>query len=141
MASTKMIQKGCPLSQALPRTPPSTPKFSPSEHVVTLNSVQQFIDMVQAVVAMKPASAPATKCRCSHTSLDCPDLDSPHPSTPAKPITVQDLEHLFLKLFDKRAEDNAQVSDNPKLDSPDDTRSKEVVARASVLAFKEVDET
>jgi len=77
----------------------------------------------------------ATKCYCLHTPPN-----SPHFPTPTKPITIQDLEHLFLKLLDKRAEDNAEVSDNPKLDSPDDTRSKEVVARASLLAFKEVDE-
>ena len=104
-----------------------------------MSSVQQFVDMVQAIVAMKHASAPATKCLCSHTLIDCPDLNSPYLPTPAKSITLQEIEHILLKLVDKRAENSAEVSDNPKLDPPDDTVSKEVVARASLLVFKEVD--
>ncbi|KAH8593857.1 hypothetical protein B0O99DRAFT_688291 [Bisporella sp. PMI_857] len=69
-------------------------------------------------------------CTCSAKSpalvVECEPLDSLH-------LLTQDLEHLFLKLIDKNSEDSADVSDGPKLNSS-------VVARASLLEFKEVDE-
>jgi hypothetical protein len=41
---------------AQPTTPPSSPNPS-SDHIVTLNNIQQFIDIVKAVVAMEIVSA------------------------------------------------------------------------------------
>lgn len=126
MAPTEMIQTGCPLSAAQPNTPPSSP--NQHEHVVTLNNVQQFIDMVKAVVAMEFAStAPASK-------LECPDHQAP-----TQPVTIQDLEKLILKLLGTKSDNVNEISQAPRPDSSEDTQLK-VVARASLLAFKEVNE-
>jgi hypothetical protein len=152
MAPTEMRQTGPPLSLTRPTTPPSSPNPSLSKCFVTSSDAEE---LVKAVTGMEMTSTYAPKCNCSHTPpKDLLDAtfppatkcccsrtppNSPDLPTPAKPITIQDLEHLFLKLFDKRAEDDARVSNNPKLDTPDDAGSKEVV-RTSLLAFKEVDE-
>jgi hypothetical protein len=75
------------------------------------------------------------KCCCSHTLPDSSDLQKL-----VNPVTLQDLKYLVLELSGTYSDDSSKVSDGPKLDSPDDTASKEVVARASLLAFKEVNE-
>ena len=51
-----MIQIGAQVALAKPSTPLSSPSQSPSEQLVTLNNVHQFIDMVKAVVVMEIAS-------------------------------------------------------------------------------------
>jgi hypothetical protein len=81
MPPTEMVHTGAPLTQAHPSTPPSSPNDS-SEHVVTLSSAQQFIEMVTAIVAMQMASSPASKCSCSHVPPENPTFQaSPQPLT------------------------------------------------------------
>ncbi|RDL41313.1 uncharacterized protein BP5553_01292 [Venustampulla echinocandica] len=88
-----------------------------------------------------PSSPNLSLSQCFVTSSDAEELvkavtDMQMTSTSAPKY----LKDLFLKVLDKRAEENAEVSDKPKPDSPDSTTSKELVARASLIAFKEVDE-
>ncbi|CAG8981848.1 hypothetical protein HYALB_00014000 [Hymenoscyphus albidus] len=122
MAPADMIHTGPPLSAAQPATPPSSPnQLSP----VTLNNVQQFIDMVKEVVVREIAStAPASK-------IECPDHQ-----TSTQPITIQDLEKLFLKLIDTKSDSATEISQAPQ---PNSSQPK-AVAQASLLAFKEVNE-
>jgi hypothetical protein len=129
MASTEMIQKGRPSSQALIGTPPNSPDLSQSLSF-TLNDAHQFIDMVKAVVTIQIAStAPSPHCVCSDPSVKSPILQTPSP-----PVTLEHLEQLFLKLIQSKdeapddAKSNAKPGDQPK------------IARASKLEFKTVNE-
>ncbi|KAG9235703.1 hypothetical protein BJ875DRAFT_440083 [Amylocarpus encephaloides] len=146
-ARIEMVHNGPPLSLKQPTTLLS----SPSNCLVTLSDAKE---LVKAITDMKLTSnamkctcsdtsprdlsdatfSPTTKCCCSHTPPDSPDLQKP-----AEPVTLQDLKRLVLELIGKFSEDNSKVSDGPKLDSSDNTKSKEVIARVSLLAFKEVD--
>ena len=127
MAPTEMIQTGAPLSLAQPSTPPSSPNLLSSEHIVTLNNAQQFIEMVKAVVAMEAAPTTlASKCTCSHTPPK-----SPNPQECPRPLTVDDLERLILKLIEAKS---------AKPTSPGETQSEDVVAQASRLEYKTVNE-
>jgi len=125
MASTEMIQKGRPSSQALIGTPPNSPDLSQSLSF-TLNDAHQFIDMVKAVVAMQIASS---HCVCSDPSVKSPILQTPSP-----PVTLEHLEQLFLKLIQSKDE----ASDDAKSDAKPGDQPK--IARASKLEFKTVNE-
>jgi hypothetical protein len=117
MAQTEMIQTGCPLSAAQPNTPPSSP--NQHEHVVTLNNVQQFIDMVKAVVAMEIASTPLTNQSSS------PVVTTEH---------VQQILDILKSLATKQ---------DPPLPPPavaDKLEPEEPKGRASTLEFKKVNE-
>lgn len=133
MASTEMIQTGAPLSLAQPSTPPSSPNLLSSEHIVTLSNVQQFIEMVKAM-EVAPNTL-ASKCTCSHMPPE-----SPNPQASTRALTFQDLERLILKLTEARSADSAGISEDPKPTSPGDTQPEDVVAEASRLEFKTVDE-
>jgi hypothetical protein len=129
MASTEMIQKGRPSSQALIGTPPNSPDLSQSLSF-TLNDAHQFIDMVKAVVAMQIASTtPSPHCVCSDPSVKSPILQTSSP-----PVTLDHLEKLLLKLMSK---DSAGASDTKPDDKSGDGHK---IARASKLEFKTVNE-
>jgi hypothetical protein len=132
MASTEMIQKGLPSSSARLSTPPNSPDLPPS-YPFTLSDVQQFIEMVKAVVAMQNTpTAHAPLCPCSHLPGE-----SPIPQTPSPPVTLEHLEQLLLKLI--QSKDSAEASDEAKPGAkPGDTQPK--IARASKLEFKTVNE-
>ncbi|TAQ83256.1 hypothetical protein B7494_g8421 [Chlorociboria aeruginascens] len=132
---------------------PTTPTRTPSLSLSTLGDAEE---LVKAVMDMQMTSTYAPKCICSHTppedlsdatlspTMKCccsnTSSESPNLQKPAKPITLQDIEHILLKLVDKRTEDSVEVSDNPKIDAPDGTWLKDVVGPASLLAFKEINE-
>lgn len=168
MASTEMLQLPSPVPYQETNTT-NTPPDSPVGWPIVKLSNKQATEMAVAVATMKmvPRSSPPPSLAAETVTTtpgfptSCPRCSTKSPTlvvgefaqqfieveaitskdaAPAKPITVQDLEYLFSKLLDKRAEDNSEVSDNSKLDSPDDSRSKEAAAPASLLAFKEVDE-
>jgi hypothetical protein len=131
MASTEMIQKVRPSSQALIGTPPDSPDLSQSLSF-TLNDAHQFIDMVKAVVAMQIAStAPSPHCVCSDPSVKSSILQTPSP-----PVTLEHLEQLFLKVI--QSKDSAEASDGAKSDAKPGDQPK--IARASKLEFKTVNE-
>jgi hypothetical protein len=126
MSPAEMVHTGAPLTQARPNTPPSSPNDS-SEHVVTLSSAQQFIEMVTAIVAMQMASSPASKCTCSHVPPENPTFQAS-----PQPLTLENLEQLLLKLIDAKSKP-PKVSEGAKLDAPE-------AARASKLEYKTVTE-
>jgi hypothetical protein len=127
MAPTEMVQTGAPLTQARPSTPPSSPNAS-SEHVVTLSNAQQFIEMVNAIVAIQIASSPISKCTFSHALPENPTFQAS-----AQPLTLENLEQLLLKLIDAKSEP-PKVSEDAKPAAPPEA------TRASKLEYKTVTE-
>jgi hypothetical protein len=113
MAPTEMIQTAL----AQPTTPPSSPNPS-SDHIVTLNNVQQFMDMVKAVVAMEIASAPPTNQSSSQV------------------VTTEHVQ----QFFDILRSLNANHGPPPPPAAAEKVESKEPPARASKLDFKTVNE-
>ncbi|KAE8440392.1 hypothetical protein EG329_008168 [Mollisiaceae sp. DMI_Dod_QoI] len=108
---------------ARPTTPPSSSN-SPLDHIITLNNVPQFIDMVKAVVAMQialPAEAPALQAS-------------------AQPLTVEYLEQLIAKIAEVKLTTLAGKSEDPKPIATGDKQPEDVAAEASRLEFKTVDE-
>ena len=134
MAPIEMVQIGPSLPHPQPGTPPSSPNPSSSEHVVTLSNAQQLIDMVKAIVAMEIASTPAAKCTCFDTPPESTNFQSPTP-----PLTVKDLEQLFLRLLEVKSADASPEVANPP-DAPGTTQTGEVVAEATKLEYKTVNE-
>jgi hypothetical protein len=126
MSPTEMVHTGAPMTQAHPRTPSSSPNDS-SEHVVTLSSAQQFIEMVTAIVGMQMASSPASKCTCFHIPPENPTFQAS-----PQPLTLENFEQLLLKLIDARPKP-PKVSEGAKPDAPE-------AARASKLEYKTVTE-
>lgn len=135
MPPTEMAHTGDSLSPAQPTTPPSSPNLPSSEHIVTLSNVQQFIDMVEAVVAMQIASPPVSKCACSHTPAETPTLQ-----VSAQPLTVEHLEQLILTLIEAKSPDSAGKFEGPVTVAPGDKQPEDVAAQVSRLEFKTVDE-
>lgn len=77
--------------------------------------------------------SPAIKCYYLYIPPNSLDLQKP-----IILVILQDLKHLVLELIGKFLKDNSKVSNSPKLNSLNNTKLKEVIARASLLAFKEV---
>jgi len=80
---------------------------------------------------------PLSRCyeacfRSRYEAPRCPDLRAP-----AKPVTIQDLEKLILKLIGKYLEDTTNASEGTGVDPLEDAKLKQV-ARASLLTFKKV---
>ena len=115
MTPTEMIHTAV----AEQTTPPNSPT---SEQIVTLNNVQQFIDMVKAVVAMEIASAPY------HTPPT--NQSSSHGVTTGHVQQFLDI----LKSF------NAKHGPPLPPAAADKVESEELPARASKLDFKTVNE-
>jgi hypothetical protein len=148
MARTEMIQASPSVALAQPTTPPSSPNLSSSEHIVTLNNAQQFIEVVKAVVDMQMASAHAPHCTCSHTPPGDPlevtstDLCSPTPhptfSTNQPSAQIVTTEHVqqFLDILKSLS---AKQGPPPPPTKPSG-ESGEPKARASRLEFKTVNE-
>jgi len=132
MSPTEMVHTGASLTQARPGTPPSSPTDS-FEHVVTLSSAQQFIEIVSAIVAMQMASSPASKRTCSHVPSENPTFQASE-----RPLTLEHLEELLLKLVGAKSTDSAGKSEDSESTSSEDTRQEDVVAPASRLEFKTV---
>lgn len=131
-----MAQVGPPLSLAQPTTPPSSPNIASSEPAPTLNNVQQFIEMVKAVVAIEIASTSPTECACSHTPPESPNLQS---ST--TPLTVEDLEQLILRLIEvKSADPAASLKVAKPTDAPRNIQPGEIMAVAAKPEYKTVNE-
>jgi len=63
----------------------------------------------------------------------------PPSHAPTQSVTIQDLEKLILKLLGTKSDNVNEVCLAPRPDSLEDTQLK-VVARTSLLAFKEVNE-
>jgi hypothetical protein len=116
MALTEMMQSVQPLSQTRLGTPlnsPSLPSLNPS----TSDDVQP---------------APSLQCSSSDPSVKNSVLQTPSP-----PVTLKDLEQLFLKFI--QSKDSTEASDGAKADAkPSDAQPK--LARASKLEFKIVNE-
>jgi len=113
MAPTEMVQMSHPLPHAQPTTSLSSPNLSSSELIVTLNNAQQ--------------------CACSHTLAETPTIS-------ADPLTVEHLEQLILKHIEARHLNLAERSSGSANVESSDTQPEEVVAKASRLDFKTVDE-
>ncbi|KUJ06192.1 uncharacterized protein LY89DRAFT_712694 [Mollisia scopiformis] len=133
MPPADTVQTGSSLALSQPNTPPSSPNPSSSEHIVTLNNAQQFIDMVKAVVAMQIALPPVPKCACSHTP------DTPTLQGFTQPLTVEDLEQSIAKTIEAKLSTSAGKSEDPK-PVPAGAQLEDVAAKASRLEFKTVDE-
>jgi hypothetical protein len=133
MAPTEMTQNGPPLYQAL-GTPPDSPSLSPS-HPFTLTDVQQFIDMVKAIVAMDNVpNGLNPHCHCSKTPFNSPAIQTSSPS-----VTREDLKQLLLEVIQGKSnlQDSVKVAKDDKLG---DAEPKKEIARASKLEFKTVNE-
>ena len=134
MAPTEMVHAGASLSRAHPSTPPSSPNL-PSEQVVTLSNTQQFIEMVNAIVAMQVASPPASKCACSHTTPENPTFQ-----VSTQHLTLETLGQLLLKLTGAKSAESDRESEDSESTTSEDTQPEDVVALGSRLEFKTVDE-
>ena len=99
MAPTEMTQNGPPLYQANLGTPPDSPSLSPS-HPFTLTDVQQFIDMVKAIVTMDNVpNGLNPHCHCSKTPFNSPAIQTSSP-----PVTREDLKQLLLEAIQEEAQ-------------------------------------
>jgi len=125
MAPTEMIQTDPQITPAQQTTPPSSP--NQSEHIAVWNNAHQFMDVLKAIVAVQIASAPTSKCTCSHTSAESQTLQAS-----AQPLTVDHLEQLISKLIDAKSK-----PPNPSKDAKSGGPQSEI-ARASKLEFKTV---
>ncbi|KAG4428231.1 hypothetical protein IFR05_016287 [Cadophora sp. M221] len=132
MSPTEMVHTGASLTQTRPSTPPGSPTDS-SEHVVTLSSAQQFIEIVSTIVAMQMASSPASKRTCSHVPPENPTFQASE-----RPLTLEHLEELLLKLVRAKSTESAGKSEDSESTTSEDTQQEDVVAPASRLEFKTV---
>jgi hypothetical protein len=83
--------------------------------------------MVNTVVAMQMASSPTSKCTCSHALPETLTFQAS-----AQPLTLENLEQLFLKLINAKSKP-PKSSEDAKPDAPE-------AARASKLECKTVTE-
>jgi hypothetical protein len=116
MATAEIMQSGPPTSKTRLGTPPNSPSLS-SSNSSTSDDVQPSVSL---------------QCSCSDPLVKSPILQTLSP-----PVTLKDLEQLFLKLI--QSKDSAGASDGAKPDDkPGDAEPKR--ARASKLEFKTVNE-
>jgi len=101
---TPTITQICPCFQSALNSPglqTSSPQF-------TLNDVQQFIEMVKAVVAMQNTPAATPHCSCSPTSLESLSLEAP-----STPLTIEHPEKLLLKIIKETSQLPGSCSQTP----------------------------
>ena len=135
LTMTEMLHYGPPMAEVQPTTPPSSPSLPSSEHILSWNNAQQFIDMVKAVVDMHIASPPVSKCTCSHTAGETPTLQGS-----AQPLTSEHLEQLVLKLLEGKVPGSTRKSEDTQALAPEANQPEDVAAQASKLEFETVDE-
>jgi hypothetical protein len=99
-----------------------------------LTDVQQFIDMVKAIVAVP--NAVNSHCHCSQTPFNGPTIQAP-----SSTLTVEHLEQLILKLIQaKPVPNSAEPPETVQSDALEDAEPKHEIHRASKLEFKVVNE-
>jgi hypothetical protein len=131
MAPTEMNQNGPPIYQAPPGTPPDSPSLSAS-HSFTLTDVQQFIDMVKAVVAMHNCpNRLNSHCHCSQTPFNSPAIQTSSP-----PVTQEDLKQLLLEVIQAKSESPEAV----KPDAQENAQVETEIFPGLKVEFKTVNE-
>ncbi|KAH6692795.1 hypothetical protein BKA61DRAFT_499673 [Leptodontidium sp. MPI-SDFR-AT-0119] len=79
------------------------------------------------------ASSPASKRTCSHVPPENPTFQASE-----RPLTLEHLEELLLKLVGAKSTDSAGKSEDSESTTSEDTQQEDVVAPASRLEFKTV---
>ena len=70
MAPTDVVVPKPPTSPRPPETPPNSPGLPPSEQVLTLKHVQQFLKLLKTVQALQPPGEASQPVKIEETSGD-----------------------------------------------------------------------
>jgi hypothetical protein len=98
-----------------------------------LTDVQQFIDMVKAIVTMDNVpNGLNLHCHCSKTPFNSPAIQTSSP-----PVTQEDLKQLLLEAIQGKfnPQDSVKAAKDNKLG---DVKPKKEIAQASKLEFKTI---